>query len=177
MEHLGEVWVDRYLDGDVSAGERAAIEAHLVGCAACRGEVAAGRALFAAFRALPIAPVPVDLTPRVLRRVGPEGERRPGTRLRVGLLAGALAAQAIVALALALWVVPPLVQRASPVPLWGGFDPAAGLRGWLPPRLPPLAILAPLQWALLVAGLAVVWAVGTRLALAGGRARPGGGAA
>ena len=163
MEHLSDELLDRYADDALTAQERAAAEAHLTVCDRCRRELAAVRGLFAAFAAVPTEPLLLDLAPRVVRRIAPQPQRRYGW-----LVAGVLAAQATLALALALWLLPSLAAETLPGLAWSGLDwSAAGLRGWLPPRVPPLAILAPLQWALVVAGMAIFWLVGNRLALAG----------
>ena len=167
MEHLSDELLDRHADDALTAQERAVSEAHLAACDRCRRELATVCGLFAAFAAVPTEPLPLDLAPRVLRRIVPQPQRRYGW-----LVAGVLAAQATLALALALWLLPSFAADALSGLAWPGLDwSAAGLRGWLPPRVPPLAILAPLQWAVVVAGMAVLWLVGNRLVLAGAAAR------
>ena len=73
-----------YLDGELSAGERDRVAAHLAACDECRAETAALQRLFATLEEL--APAP-DLAPAVLARI-----RRPY------LLIQALQAAAAVAL-------------------------------------------------------------------------------
>lgn len=165
MGHLDDELLDRYADGALSAEERAAAEAHLAACDRCRGELAEMRGLIATFRAVPAEPLPIDLAPRVLARVGP-GRREARRRALVGLLV----AQAALTVLLAAWVVPALRPIASP---WVGFDPplaelAAAL---IPPRLAPLAWFGSAQAALAVAALAALWLIGNRLVLAGAAAR------
>ena len=162
MEHLSDELLDRYADGVLTPQERSAAEAHLAGCDRCRRELAAMHDLFATFAAVPTTPLPLYLDPRVLRRIAPQ--HTPRYRwLAVGLLV----VQALLALVLALWLVPSLAADAVPGLPWFGFgQPISGLRGWLPPRVPPLAIFAPLQWALVVAGMTIFWLVGNRLILA-----------
>jgi anti-sigma factor RsiW len=159
--HLGEEVLDLYLDGGLTPEESAAVEAHLSGCARCRGTLAEVRELYAAFAAVPVEPLPIDLAPRVLRRVTPVV--RPQLRW---LVAAILGAQALVALVLALWLAPPLIREYLPAPVWAGVEWSA-VGEWLPPGVAPLAVLAPLQWALVVAGMAVIWLIGNRMILAG----------
>ncbi len=159
MEHLSDELLDSYADGVLTPQERSAAEAHLAGCDRCRRELAALHELFATFAAVPTTPLPLDLAPRVLRRIAPQSQRRYRW-LAVGLLI----VQALLALVLALWLVP---SNAVPGLPWFGFgQPISGLRGWLPPRVPSLAMFAPLQWALVVAGMTIFWLVGNRLILA-----------
>ena len=58
-----------YLDGEVTGAERAAVEAHLAGCPACREHLLSLRALASAVRDQPVPPVPEGLEERIGRRV------------------------------------------------------------------------------------------------------------
>jgi hypothetical protein len=70
--------LSRRRDGDLSAAEREAFDAHVVGCAECRDAVAAFEASLDAFRAAPVAPVPADLSARILRKIRAQSpSRRP----------------------------------------------------------------------------------------------------
>lgn len=161
MGHLGDEVIDEYLDGELTPEGRAALEAHLAECAGCRGALAEARALYAAFTAVPVEPLAVDLAPRVLRRI------EPGVRARQRwLVAGMLAAQGLVALVLALWLAPLLVARYLPEAKWTGVEWSA-VGGWLPSGGGALGVLGPLQWALVVVGMAVVCLVGNWLIVVG----------
>jgi anti-sigma factor RsiW len=82
MSHLTEEQLNLYLDDELSTVERAAVEAHLAGCDACRTELASLRALFTALDALQPAALAADLTPVVLRGVAAE-RRRTVRRRRI----------------------------------------------------------------------------------------------
>ena len=66
---MRDQWTDRlsqYVDAELPAGERAALEAHLADCAACRTAVAELRRVVAQARALPQRPpARRDLSPFV----------------------------------------------------------------------------------------------------------------
>ncbi len=114
--HVDERLID-HLRGDLDAGERARVDAHLAGCAACRASRASyARLVDALARTEPPAP-PIhwgayraDLRERL--------ERRAGGRVRgwVGLPAAALVAAALVA-ALVVAGVPGLHGPGAPDPL------------------------------------------------------------
>lgn len=162
MIHLDDERLDAYLDGTLTDEQVTATEAHLAVCAACRRELAALRELVATFPAVPTAPLTVDLTPRVLRRVGPEAQRR-----RRWLVAGLLLAQATLTALLVSWLILPRIGGPLPIPAWLGLDGATqGVRAWLTPGLPPATLLAPAHWGLLVAGIALLWLCANRLILA-----------
>ncbi len=61
-QHLTEELLSAYLDGQVTTGERARAEAHLVSCPACAGELRALRATVGLLRELPPAPLPRAFT-------------------------------------------------------------------------------------------------------------------
>ena len=83
-------WTDRlseYLDGTLAVGERAALEAHLAGCAACAATLEELRRVVARARALDDRPPAADLWPKIAAGIGRAipargavadlGERRP----------------------------------------------------------------------------------------------------
>jgi anti-sigma factor RsiW len=66
-----EQWTDRlseYLDGELSHGERQALEAHLGGCGECRALLEELRAVVVTARTLPALPPERDLWPAVAER-------------------------------------------------------------------------------------------------------------
>jgi hypothetical protein len=70
--------LSRRHDGELSAAEREAFERHLAGCAECREATAAFERSLAAFRTAPEAPVPSDLSARILRKIRSQTpSRRP----------------------------------------------------------------------------------------------------
>ena len=73
---MTDQWMDRlseYLDGDLAAGERAALEAHLTGCAACRAAVGELRQVVTRAHAMVDQPVGRDLWPGIAARIGAAG--------------------------------------------------------------------------------------------------------
>jgi predicted anti-sigma-YlaC factor YlaD len=174
VSHPSEDLVDRYLDHDLTPGERARVESHLAECAICRADLAALAGLFGALDTLPAERMPVDLTPRVLARIASRPQRR-----RFWLIEAGLVAQVALTLALAAWVVPHLGPRLSPV-AWPLFDLAVVSPTRLDVPLADLlsdggvtvAAIAPLPLALVGALALALWLVGNRLAL-GGVAGPG----
>jgi hypothetical protein len=68
LDHVTEL-LSPYLDGQTSPDEKAAVEAHLPGCDACRSDLADLRALRSLLSQLPAAPAPRSfaLGPRALR--------------------------------------------------------------------------------------------------------------
>jgi predicted anti-sigma-YlaC factor YlaD len=98
--------LQRYLDGDGRPAERARVEAHVAQCRTCAAEVRAFRALFAAVRTLPPAPVapPPFLAARIVAAVA--AERAARRRPRWLEVLGTLYAGSAVALLLALGVSP-----------------------------------------------------------------------
>lgn len=94
--------LDGFVDGDLDAGERKAVEQHLAGCDACRREEAALRSLLAQAAALPreIAPR-ADLWPAIAGGIAPRVVAFPRRFLRTALPLAAAAA-ALVALSSAV---------------------------------------------------------------------------
>jgi anti-sigma factor RsiW len=65
-------WTDRlseYLDDELSPGEKARVEAHLAGCAACTTVLGELRAVTARAASLPSAPPATDLWPGIVARL------------------------------------------------------------------------------------------------------------
>jgi hypothetical protein len=98
--------------GQLSGGERAALEAHLEGCAECRAEL---ESLASVARLMPLAdperfgaaPVPPPaLAKRVTATIRAERRAQRRGRLRVRLALGGATAAVAVAAALALFVLP-----------------------------------------------------------------------
>jgi len=101
--------LDEYVDGDLDEAAFQEMELHLGGCAACREEERALRALIAAAAALPrVMPPARDLWPELAERLrGAEGARlvaRPVLSSWRSPMAMAAAASVLVALAATLWV-------------------------------------------------------------------------
>ena len=101
--------LDEYVDGDLDEAAFQEMELHLGGCAGCREEERALRALIAAAAALPREMPPArDLWPELAERLrGAEGARlvaRPALSSWRSPMAMAAAASVLVALAATLWV-------------------------------------------------------------------------
>ncbi|HEX8733662.1 MAG TPA: zf-HC2 domain-containing protein [Ktedonobacterales bacterium] len=102
-----------YLDGALSADERAELAAHLPGCAECRRELAALRQTKALLSALPVPTPPRSFAlPTTLR---PLPARRPAPPLWAGPLQTLGAIAAVVGLAFFVWAAlpHPLTQSAG----------------------------------------------------------------
>lgn len=124
-----------YVDGALDPSERAAVEAHLAGCARCRQEVELARRAVEALRALGEEPVPLGVTAPVLAQA--RGRAEPAWRsLRWAV---GLAAAAVLALAGAL-VLPQVIR--GPVGPRGGAGMEAAQTDLGPAQvaraLPPL---------------------------------------
>ncbi|MFB0536037.1 MAG: anti-sigma factor [Anaerolineae bacterium] len=102
MSYLTEEQLNLYLDNELSTVERAAVEAHLAGCDACRAELASLQTLFTALGALQPEALAADLTPLVLRGVAAE-RRRTVRRRRISWLVPALQGAAVVLLLVFGW--------------------------------------------------------------------------
>src|SRR3989442_14258264 len=71
-----DTWTDRlseYLDGTLSGSERAALEAHLAGCAACAATLDELRRVVTRARGLEDRPPAADLWPGIAERIGVQG--------------------------------------------------------------------------------------------------------
>jgi anti-sigma factor RsiW len=97
------------LDGELGAGPLARVEAHLAGCARCRGRLAELRAVDLALAALPERAAPADLAERLARRLA-AWRRAPG--VAASRVAAWLAVPAAAAAALVLY----LALRPTPAP-------------------------------------------------------------
>ncbi|MEY2476690.1 MAG: putative zinc-finger [Actinomycetota bacterium] len=102
MNHLGDL-VSALLDGELTAGERAAAEAHLAGCPDCRTEMARTAAMRSLVRGLPPIEPPFGFVEGLVRA---DRRRRP---------AAVFAAAAAVAAAVGLAVTPRSDGVAPPV--------------------------------------------------------------
>jgi len=72
-----DVWTDRlseYLDGTLAGGERAALDAHLTGCAACAATLEELRQVVTRARGLEDRPPAADLWPGIAERIGVSAE-------------------------------------------------------------------------------------------------------
>ena len=96
MSHPEDLLAD-YVDGTLDERKRAAVDAHLPGCAHCSVEVRQAGAARAALRELEDVPVPFGVTGPVLAEAGRRFERRPGVVWgRFQWAAGLAAAAALV---------------------------------------------------------------------------------
>lgn len=122
-------WTDRlsdYLDEELSAGERRAVEAHLAGCADCRGVLDELTRVVARARNLESRPPDADLWPGVQRRIDRVSARRftvtlpqaAAASLVVALLSGAIVWKVVGSPrahdAAAATAPPPVVQAFRP---------------------------------------------------------------
>ena len=104
--------LNEYVDGTLGVAERAAVEAHLAGCAGCREALAQLRALVAGARGLPQAIEPArDLWASIERRI----VQRATWNLQRLWWRGALAAAAVLVIALGLYrLLPPSTALYRP---------------------------------------------------------------
>jgi hypothetical protein len=93
-EHPGDL-LTAYLDDEVTAGEAAEVEAHLVRCATCSAELDELTDARRLLRALPVVPAPADLTRRLVER------RRRADRRGAGLALVAASVAAVLGIAVA----------------------------------------------------------------------------
>ena len=101
MSHPDDLLAD-YVDGTLAERERAAVDAHLTGCARCSAEVRQAEAAKAALSELEDVPVPFGVTGPVLAEAGRRFERRPGVVWGRFQWAAGLAAAAALVLVVAL---------------------------------------------------------------------------
>jgi len=104
--------LNEYVDGTLGVAERAAVEAHLAGCAGCREALAQLRALVAGARGLPQAIEPArDLWTSIERRI----VQRATWNMRRVWWRGAVAAAAVLVIALGLYrLLPPSTALYRP---------------------------------------------------------------
>jgi len=89
-EHLSEETLNRYLDGELSSGERERVVEHAAACEACRAEMLALQALFVALEELTPVQAP-NLSPDVLAQIWPRRRVAGVGAWLVPLLQGAIA--------------------------------------------------------------------------------------
>lgn len=77
MSHVDEGTLHAYLDGELPSGERAAVDAHLAQCAACRGALAEERALLERASALLGSARPVERPAPPFEQIRPAAKRSP----------------------------------------------------------------------------------------------------
>ncbi len=94
--------LEAYHDGELGADDRARIEAHLQGCAACARELAGLRALSDRVRGLGRPPVPDSLAGRIAVRLAQDAPAAPGRRHAGRLVASHVVAALLGAGAVAL---------------------------------------------------------------------------
>ena len=140
-----------YLDGVLALTEAQELEAHVAGCAVCRGDLVRMERLFIAMEALPRVPAPVQLLPRTMAAIASRSpwtfDNSPlhwgmNTAALIAMLAGlVLAAVSAEEAADALAAL--MVAQENPVALVDGL----------------LAVAASLQFSL-VAGIALLLGAG-----------------
>jgi Putative zinc-finger len=101
VSHPDDLLAD-YVDGTLAERDRAAVAAHLTGCARCSAEVRQAEAARAALSELVDVPVPFGVTGPVLAEAGRRFERRPGVVWGRFQWAAGLAAAAALVLVVAL---------------------------------------------------------------------------
>jgi anti-sigma factor RsiW len=95
---MSDNWTNRlseYLDGDLPANERVALEAHLPGCAECRATLEQLRRVVARAQALDDRPPTADLWPAIARHVGVVSLDARRARRRLSFTVPQLAAAAV----------------------------------------------------------------------------------
>ncbi len=112
-------WLSDYLDGELDADRRAALEAHLAKCDACRSALGDLRTIVADARALESGEPQVDLWPGIAARIEAEREialplpRAPHARRRFSFTAPQLAAASVVLMLASAGTVA-LLTRGAP---------------------------------------------------------------
>jgi anti-sigma factor RsiW len=95
---MSDTWTNRlseYLDGDLAAGELAALEAHLAGCGDCRATLEQLRRVVARAQGLDDRPPAADLWPAIARHVGVVSLDARRARRRLSFTVPQLAAAAV----------------------------------------------------------------------------------
>lgn len=113
--------VQAFHDGELTPAERAALEAHLPSCAACRRELQSLRALSGV---LASAPMPA-LRPEALRRFHRAGVTLEWVVMRTSEYFAAVAAVVLVACGLWLWHSARTAERTAPLLDSVALSPAA----------------------------------------------------
>ena len=139
MSHPDDLLAD-YVDGTLDQRERAAVDAHLLGCARCSAEVRQAEAARAALSELENVPVPFGVTGRVLAEAGRRFERRPGVVWGRFQWAAGLAAAAAIVVVVALNVGDEDAQNAAApertTAVAGGTGAAGGAEAATPGVIP-----------------------------------------
>lgn len=73
-DHLDELTIYEYLDGELDAAASQSVSSHLAICPDCQAQLARLQGLFATLDSLPELPLTVDLTPRVLAALRPQAK-------------------------------------------------------------------------------------------------------
>jgi anti-sigma factor RsiW len=151
-EHLSEAILNMYLDGELSAGERERVEAHLAACEVCQAEVTALQRLFATLEELELAPaLAPDLAPGVLAHIHPRRRLLELRRPSPHPLWLVPALQSVAALALLAWgwtrLAGYLALAVDFLSLGTLADAWAEVSGWMTA-----------QWATLSAWPSATWA-------------------
>lgn len=135
---MTEHWIDRlsdYIDDDMDASERAALEAHLAGCAVCSSTLADLRTVVDEAASLEDRPLDRDLWPGIAARLEERGpavvqlDARRAARPRFGLSLPQLAAAVVAALLIGVggtWVALERGQPGVPTVAEGPADPSGG---------------------------------------------------
>lgn len=184
-DHVDDLELQTYLDGELDEAEQRAIEDHLADCPACQQRAESLTALFARIESVPDEPMAVDLAPVIVDRL--RSRAQAGRRLRwlggAELLVGSLALAAVAGAGLPLPLPATETITAGLQAGWGEFMLSAqteaiavlvelqaglgqlgqALRSWSSPSLPGL----PLGWLWLVLAL-LLWAAANRILLGGG---------
>lgn len=138
FEH--EDWIDRYLDGRLSAAEQARFEEHLAGCPSCQRDVTQLSTLCTALDLLQEVPAPAGFRAEVMAGL-PRRVAQPATRW-------VLVAQAAATLLLLALAYPTLKGWYAQVSGW--FAP-----GWLSQTVTDVAAWSRAAWASLAPALTV----------------------
>lgn len=171
-EHLDELTLYEYLDGELDAAANQSISVHLATCSACQAHFAQLQQLFTTLDSLPETPLTVDLTPRVMEAIRPAVKPALPTWWRWVVVGEGVAAAV---LALLLWPIlsnlmgdwaftlPTAEISAQLFTLWAELQRSLTF-DW--PTFTPLTITLPLIAWLGILGLGVlVGLVGNSLLL------------
>jgi predicted anti-sigma-YlaC factor YlaD len=104
--HLAPDFIDAYLDGELSAEDRAAVQRHLEQCSTCGADLERRRSLFEVIEGIPEAPPPRDAAENIVATL-----RQRRARARV--LEWLLLPQILIAAALIIFAMPGLARTAG----------------------------------------------------------------
>ena len=139
MSHPEDLLAD-YVDGTLDERERAAVDAHLLGCAHCGAEVRQAEAARAVLSEFEDVPVPFGVTGPVLAEAGRRFERRPGVVWGRFQWAAGLAAAAALVVVVALNVGGEDARNAAApertTAVAGGTGAAGGAEAAIPGAIP-----------------------------------------